>query len=259
MTAVDMRIVVPSRRRAHNMEALRKLVPTASICVEDSEADDYTAAGVPKDHLILHPPLAGIAAVRTWMVDNVKNDIIFQLDDDLTGVRTLVGKIRKVTDPDFILAIIENAAQAAVDLDLGVFCFGCVMNPAMVKPDFRPIRPVQPVFAAFGVRGASKRRRWNSSMNGREDTDWTLRTLLEDRLVYADVRFAFDFGRAFTGRGGNVGLLDDRLFKQATANIKRTWGPFVEFDKPPMFGKPGKRDSSAVSIRVSRTSPLAQR
>ena len=37
---LDLAIVVPSRRRTHNMATSRLLLPTAIVCMDEREADD---------------------------------------------------------------------------------------------------------------------------------------------------------------------------------------------------------------------------
>ena len=47
MKKLDMTIVTPSRRRTHNMGTLRLLLPTARVCVDEREFDDYAAVVPP--------------------------------------------------------------------------------------------------------------------------------------------------------------------------------------------------------------------
>jgi hypothetical protein len=197
------------------------------------------------------------ATVRNWMIEAVAAPILIQIDDDFRGVKAATsGPGRFITDPNDILAILENAAVACSDLGLTTFCFAGTANVSLTKPDHRPISPLQPVFRAFGIMGKARHRKWRTDIPGRADTDWTLRTLLEDRCVYADVRFFFDCGPVFSGRGGNVGLIDAEAFEKSTRELCRTWGRHVSF-KVPNFVK--KREVASISIRVSRTNKLAQR
>src|SRR4051812_19929863 len=108
---IDYAIVVPSRKRPHNMPLLRSLLPTASICIDEREAADY-APHVPADKLLLHPPMEGFPSVLNWMQEAVRNPILIEVDDDFRGVRVNTGSGRFITDPDEILAILENSAQA---------------------------------------------------------------------------------------------------------------------------------------------------
>lgn len=255
MSELDYTIVVPSRKRAHNMPVIRSLLPTALICVDERERYDY-ALHVPSDRLLVHPPMDGLYNVINWMQQTVTSRVLIEIDDDFQRVLSLTGSKRRITDPTEILAILENAARACQDLGLTTFCFSRSANSAMTHPEDRPIRPVQPVCNAFGMMGAARHRPYALEYLGRGDVDWTLRTLLEDRCVYADVRFYFDCGRVFGGRGGNVGLVTPAQFKRTSVDLARRWGRYVSY-KPPAFAR--KRSVAAISIKVSRSNPTAQK
>lgn len=244
-----------SRKRAHNMPLIRELLPSALICIDEREGEDY-APHVPAAQLLLHPPMEIAARVRNWLIDAVAAPILVQIDDDFCGVKSLLGSRRFITNAEEILALIENAVRACKDLGLGVFCWSGTPNITITHPEMRPIHPTQPVFRAFGIMGHARQRKWRTDLPGRADIDWTLRTLLMDRCIYADVRFFFDCGAVFSGRGGNVGLVSAEAFTNSTRELKRTWGQHISF-KAPGFVK--KREVASVSIRVSRSNKIAQR
>lgn len=253
--AIDYAIYVPSRKRVHNMPAIRALLPSAIICVDEREIDDYKDA-VPADKLLPHPPMEGLFGVINWMMDHCKAEIFIEIDDDFCGVRVITEPSRFITDPDEILAIIENAARCCKDLGLTTFCFARTPNIIVTRSDMRPVMPVQPVCNAFGVMGAARHRYYNTQYLGRGDVDWTLRTLLEDRCVYADVRFYFDCGNVFAGRGGNVGIVTPDQFEKTSRLLKQQWGKTVSF-KAPAYQK--NRQVAAIKIAVSRTNKTAQK
>lgn len=254
---LDYAIVVPSRRRPHNMQVIRALLPTALVCIDEREQAEYLEV-VPADKLLLHPPLKppGLPAVMNWMMDAVKQPILVEIDDDFQGVQVNTGSQRYITDPEEILAIIENAARACRDLGLTVFCFSRTPNTTIVRPEERPIVPTQSVCNAFGIMGAARHRKYDTTLTGRADVDWTLRTLLEDRVVLADIRFYFDCGPVFSGRGGNVGIVTADNFAAVSRALARKWGKSVSF-KPPAWVK--RRDVTPIRINVSRTNKTAQR
>jgi hypothetical protein len=251
-----MAIVVPSRRRVHNMPNLLRLLPSAIVCVDERELTEYMDA-VPHKQLIAHPPLdGGLPEVMNWIIDNVKAPILVTVDDDLEGVQATTGSMRYITDSEEILAIIENAAQCCEDLGLGAFCFSRTPNTTVIRPDVRPIVPTQLVAGCRGVMNSARHRKYKTNMHGRADFDWTMQTLLEDRCIYADIRFYFDFGPTYSGRGGSVGLITPEGFEAASRALKARWAGCVSFKAP---GYIKKRNVTAMGIRVSRTSKLAQR
>lgn len=252
---IDYQIVVPSRKRMHNMETIRYLLPSAKICIDEREVDDY-APYVEKSRLLIHPPFDGLAKSINWMMENVEAECLIEIDDDFCGVQVNVGSKRFITDSEEILAILENAMTCTKDLGLTAFCFSRTVNTTIINPTWRPIVPVQSVCNAFGVMGAARHRKYDDTLLGRGDVDWTLQTLLEDRAVYADVRFYFDCGRVFGGRGGNVGLVTPETFRQTSMKILERWGKHVSF-KRMAFQK--NRDVAAVKLAVSRYNKTAQK
>lgn len=255
MRKLDYAIIVPSRKRAHNMGTIKLLLPTATVCVDEREADDY-AAVIPRPQLLVHPPLEGLPAVMNWIQDNVSAEILVEVDDDFQGIRVTTGSKRFITDSDEILAVIENGAQACQDLGLTVFCWSRTPNTTVIHPDVRPIVPTQAVCAAFGLMGAARQRRYDTRLTGRADIDFALGTLLADRCLLADVRFFFDTGDTFAGRGGNVGVVTPEQFTAATRGLVERWGNALSI-KPPGFAK--KRQVAPLRIAVSRTNKVAQR
>jgi hypothetical protein len=61
---LDYKIVVPSRKRPHNMPVITGLLPTSLICIDEREEADY-APFVPKERLLLHPLWKG---ARTFAI-----------------------------------------------------------------------------------------------------------------------------------------------------------------------------------------------
>jgi hypothetical protein len=257
MTLVQesLRIVVPSRRRVRNMPRLLALLPEATVCVAEAERKDY-AVVVPPKQLVCHPNVDGICRIRNWMSRHFQEECLVEIDDDFRGMRNLTGKQRLVEDHEKIAAVIHNAQAVSFDLGIPVFCWSRTQNTAMSQPALLPVRMVQPISCAFGLRGPARQREFDPDMPGRADFDFTLRTLLEDRVVYADMRWYFDHGRIFSGRGGAVGLISEETFKRSTAILHERWGQYVG-RKSPGFIK-GRRTTSLASIKVTRMSPLGK-
>ena len=105
-------IVVPSRRRLENMPTIRRLLPDALICVDESEADEY--AELCEGRLLIHPQMSGLPKIRNWIHANVEADYIAHIDDDFRQVLSQVsvfGNKRKITRAEEISVLIENAGR----------------------------------------------------------------------------------------------------------------------------------------------------
>ena len=257
---LDLAIIVPSRHRPHNMPAIRRLLPSATVCVDEREVDDY-ALVVPRDRLLAHPPMDGFAVVCNWIMDAVAAEILCFVVDDLIRVLVLTGWRRSgrgavITEADTILGIIENAARAALDIGASTFAFSRTANATMLRPAERPLRPVAILSNVFGIMGSARHRKMDPRFAGRNAIELSLRTLLEDRFGYADCRFYFDCGPIFAGRGGNVGLVTAARWAESTRALKETYGKHVGLKRVAIDGR-GKIDT--MRIRVSRANARAQR
>ena len=250
---MKMQIVVPSRGRPQNCQQILALMPDALICVDEREIDDYRVHA-PRKSLLAHPPTTGAPAARNWIIKNVKAECLVQCDDDLKGVRSNIGSKRWITDPEEIAAILHNSMVACSDLGLTTFCYSRTANTTVIRPEERPIVPTQQVYGCWGVMNGARKRLYDETLKSRADLDWTLQTLLHDRIVYADVRFYFDFGSSFSGSGGNSGLVSAADFKASTEIVAKRWGTSISFRRPgymkggdTVAGKPDVRRQSSLA------------
>lgn len=247
------RVVVPSRKRSHLMGHVLRLLPTATIAIDESELPQYEKL-VPPDQLVTHTQTS-VVAIRNWLLDRFTEPYQIQIDDDLQFVETQIGlKKKRITDPIQIEWILENQIVCMNDLGIGVACFSRNRNEGMVKPSAYPFRLVCPISCTMIIGGSARRRRFEPECWGRADADFSLRTLQEDRIMLCDMRFVFFHGPVFSGKGGNVGVLDQEQFAKATAVLKKRWGKYIETEKKGKFGKKDK-GMPAMSIVVKRTSP----
>ena len=219
---------------------------------------------MPENKLLLHPPLPNMPHIHNWMVECealAKYPTLIRMDDDLRRVMALgSSRPRSITDPHEILTIIENSACVCEDLELGVFCWSRQGNTLLIGDLFqRPMRPVQPVFSAFGLMNGARRRKLDPALHGRADVDFTLRTLLEDRIVYADMRFYFDFGPAVAGSGGSAGMINQSDFAEVTKKLARRWGKYFDLSRKTSKGRGNrKRESIGGNIKVLRSNIRGQ-
>lgn len=195
-------------------------------------------------------------AIRNWLSREIQEDCLVEIDDDLVCIRPLIGRQRPVTDPKTIEDVIRTAQVVSADLGINVFCWSRARNVAMAHPELLPVRFVQPVSSSFGLRGAARQRPFDEGLPGRADLDFTMRTLLEDRILYADMRWYFDHGRIFSGKGGAVGMISAEQYRRTTEEIYRRWGRFVGRRRPAWIKRKGS--TSPMSIKVTRHSPLAK-
>lgn len=232
------------------MATMQSLLPNATVCVEDSEVETY-AKYVDREKLWPHPPLGGLNQIISWMMENCKADCMIYCDDDLQGLRPTLTRPALVTDPDVIRDVIENQVVCCHDLQLGVFCWIRSQNKLLLEPEYFPYRLVMPIQGCWGVMNTARRRLFDPGMNGRGDVDFTLETLVRDRVILTDCRWYWDFGRVSAGKGGNAGMLTTDELDTAQRDIETKWGNAVSFGTTDS-GVSGRRTMPRCSIKVSR-------
>jgi len=226
----DYRIVVPSRKRPELMQRLLALVPTATVTVEDNEMVEY-GKYVPPAQLVAHPPLGNIARIRNWIMDTFTEPCIIQMDDDFELMKCLGGAMRSLRQADDILRVIENQVQVATDLNIGIF--GWYPSLPMVGDYFArdPFAFSKPCIGVFGCRGSARHRRFDPKSLGREDMDWTLQAVRDDRIVLCDCRYHASVGTNEKHEGGTLGLINEKMRLAATDYLRIKWGPIIELRK----------------------------
>jgi len=243
-------IAIPTSRRPMRMVRVMELLPTALICIDEREASEYSKL-VPDEKLWLHPPLERMGQIRQWMLDNCEAESLVTIDDDFRGVLTYVGvRIRKITDPNAILQIIENGVNILCDLDLPLYCWN--RNRSLLQ--FRGCDPIGffgPASVSWITRGRGLG--YDTSLFERVDVDFTMQVLLKNRILICERRYYFDGGLMSAGAGGLQGVRTGKLMDESTRTLVRRWGKYVDVET----GMKTKGGNRHMSVRVQRKSPLA--
>jgi hypothetical protein len=243
-----------------------KCFPEAIVCVEDSEAEDYKPV-VPGSQLVLHPPLHGSADIRNWMIDYFQEDCIFQVDDDFKRIQCYcnadVRHVSHITEADHIRGIIDNAHWPAFDLGLGVFSWARFANPMQ----YRPYEPVllcgTPIMCAFGLRGPARRRKFDLSVPHMADLNFAMETYRDDRIAYVDARYYWDFGKIYSGVGGNQGMVSYSQRQNSIRLMRSRWTRYLTVGSAQETSGKGLKsatlrpDTQGISIRIQRKSVQA--
>lgn len=224
-----MKVVIPSKNRADTIEeGALHLFPDAIVCVAESERDDYLKV-VPANQLLLHSDdVTGIAPIRQWILDNVDDEVVVQCDDDVSEVISLIGMTtRKIKDVDSIKAIVMQAAECASDAGCSVFGF----NQSWDVRKFNFLKPFKNCLWVGGLIGIVGRRiKYDTSLKLRADIDFCLQSLLVDRIIWQDSRFAFVHKR-WKGKGGNSTNRSAERHKAEIDYLKRKWGKYLQIEE----------------------------
>jgi hypothetical protein len=200
---MQVEVVIPSHKRAGRIATLG-LLPSAIVCIPESQAPEYRAAH-PLAQLVTHPDsVLGLQAKRNWMYKHFGN--LLMLDDDLTDFRRLylpAGEPVSVQDEARIGTIIHETAYAAKQSGSYLFGFNSNPNPTMYKA----LNPIQLTGwvngCAQGLLAGSKLW-WSTDIKCNCDYWISALNAYHHRTIWKDTRFTFIQADTFTGAGGQA-------------------------------------------------------
>lgn len=220
-----MRVVIPSRMRVDACGHVLRLFPGALVVVHQDEADAYAGLGA---ELLVHPPeVRGIAPLKNWILDNVPDEVVFIVDDDISMLKAMAGRPRRsapITDPRAIRQIVENAAACAQAIGAPVFGFNQNGGDVRKFKNQDPFALSGWVGGAMGIIG--RELRYDSTLKMRADIDFCLQAQLQQRCIFADLRFAFVEQR-FNNTGGNSHMRSAERNQRELAYLKQKWGKWL--------------------------------
>lgn len=243
----DIQIVIPSRQRADLCRKTVRLFPSdrITVCVDESEVDDYTKANVGCP-IVPHPPLASMNRIREWMLQHFPARCLVQCDDDVKGLWCMIGqKPRRITEPAALFQIIYNSAAIADELGLSIFTYNCIGANTRYLFEFDPFRFNRVEASFYGTIGRDIH--FDTALRLHGDVDLTLTALLKERIVWMDSRFSVD--RDFmTLAGGNSVNRGAGQSEIAQSYLKQKWGRWFRVMKR------GARMNPVVSVQRRQTS-----
>lgn len=145
-----VKCVILSHKRANKVDTLHT-ISNCSVCVPESQADDYSHH-YPDADIIAHPDsVRGLSPKIRWVHEKFKNVIMF--DDDLNAMRrtyvdTAFDEGFVVKDPDLAYDIVQSTAFTAKEAGCVFFGFSNSARPL----DYSPMKPYK--LSGYGVGGS---------------------------------------------------------------------------------------------------------
>jgi hypothetical protein len=220
-----------------------KLFPDAVLVVPESEKENYS--GYKLQIKTVPDEIVGLSKLRNWVLDNFCEEIILMVDDDVKCLSYVAGYLtRRIIEPEVVWQIVENTGLCAKDI--GTSCFGFNQNWDSRKYQHnKPFKLSGWCGGAIGVVGR-KIRFFERNML-KVDIDYCLETMLKDRILWIDNRYAFYQIRNINV-GGNSTFRTKEKVRQEIANLKEKWGKF--------FVHKYTRTGEEVQIKVDRTQTI---
>lgn len=249
-------VVILSRKRSDTLpKQTLRLMPWATVTVDESEMDDYLKI-LPREQLLPHPTFPTMADLRNWLLERSKDaEFHVQVHDDLKALRCLVGwRARQYTDPAIIAAVIERTAICARDAGCGMFGFGNLQGGGAYYSPFKPFKLNRYIRNVIGyVRGHGLT--WDPEMMGHYDVDVSLSSLLKHRITWRDERWTFTDAPLASNRGGFAGIRTAESLKEGRENLIGKWGAHVRFQARSDRVSKGQSRTEATVINVRRRDP----
>jgi len=216
-----MKITIPSLSRSSKVGKTVDLVGKKNVCVyiHKRELDDYTKHLSKSIIKVMPDDLFGVGAVRKFMLEDnrqsQKDSYIFQLDDDVTYMKyKFADKTKHVAEPDHVLAVIDNVARMADEIETPLFGFMAQQNPRYGNQ----LSAFQ--FNGMVSMGLGILYKHLGSINFdprlvlKNDLDFWLQTKYYKRYVLLDTRYCLVYGLTWTAQGGcSVNRNDETLAK----------------------------------------------
>jgi hypothetical protein len=233
-----------------------KLLPNATVCVPESQLDDYTRV-IGRDRILTHPdtvlgltpklnwlldfwhsifawrrPPKGLSGPpRTWRAWQQASALVF-IDDDITSVQrcfTQPGEPATIRDPDLIESIITNTARVA--RDVGAYYFGWEASNGALRY-YTGLKPIMLTGYINGCAMGFRRGhalRFDERIVAKNDFDIAAANAHKHRLCIKDCRYTFCQKETFTGRGGQSAYRTNQTEKRDVALLQRKWGDLFHF------------------------------
>ena len=224
---LSLRLIILSRSRSRSITS-HKLFATATLLVPASEADHYAHTGL-EIHTI-PDEIAGISAVRNWVLRYFTEDAIVMLDDDISACVCMVSlKTRKLSIPETI-AMLENSAWCARGAGARLFGWHQRSAPRLLQRN-DPFGVNHWVGGAVGVvrdenGGVPK---WDELLKCKCDIDATLQELMDTRLVWNEARCYFVQQRD-KNLGGNSLYRSEERIATEKRYLKSKWKSHIRLE-----------------------------
>lgn len=213
------------------------------VLVPESEKELYQAR---IDNPIITVPdsIQGLGRLRNWILDHFSEQTIIMLDDDIRCMYYLAEeKSKRILDDEKVAQILINTS--VISRDMGVKVFGYSQTDIRKFNGSEPFKLNTWVGTVIGVNGRKYRFRDDKF---KVDIDYTLQSLLVDRIIFQDMRYLFSTSRD-NNRGGNATFRNMADYEKSLETLKKKWGACLRV-------KNHKTSNININLNVPRKAPI---
>lgn len=232
-----MKFLIPSSGRTDFIQNTVKLFGTKDVLVyvKEREYDNYRKVLPDKNLRSYSNKIIGMGAIRKHMLqDNLKEDYVFQVDDDVTEFEYEFTKKlspERIVDPEHIKRIVYNAYCAANDIGTCLFGFISSGGPNLYT-QLNHVLFSGAIFCGIGIiprhLGSVM---FDERMIVNEDHDFVLQTKYYKRFLFMDGRYSIRYRKVWTQEGGCPTIRNSETLEKCRNLLKKKWGNAVVFNK----------------------------
>lgn len=238
--------IILSRGRSSTI-CTHNVLKDFDLVVPTSEVDKYkTVVHNANDIVQIPDSIKGLGAVRNWVLDYYKDEILVMFDDDIDCFFSLLNiKAFKITDVDMIDLIIDNCASNCLEAGASMFSFNQVQGDIRKYDHTQPFNLKTWTGTIVGVIG--RKYKFTEINKTKVDADYSLQCLLKDRIVWVDNRFSFGCKRDNNVGGNSLYRNQDSVNKEIQF-LKDKWGKHIKITE--------RENKYSLKLNIDRTQKI---
>lgn len=215
---------IPSYKRYDKLHDKKLLSAGCTYVVRKSEEQLYKAEGV-EVIAVEDEKINSLGKVRQWIIDNAKEDVVIQIDDDVKRLAyTFKNSTQYLTETQVIDEVMR-ISQILLDLELGFASLPMNPDPRRHVSEFS-WKAITGGVCWFNKK--SLRGKYEPNLM-KVDADFMMQELLYNRICIIPDYLCL-YAEYDTNKGGNntnksyIRLVEDNDY------LKKKWGRYYDFD-----------------------------
>ena len=218
-------IYVPSYKRYDCVHDKKLLSAGFTYVVRQSEENLYRAEGVKNLIAVEDEKINSLGKVRQWIIDNAKEDVIIQIDDDVEKLGYVLKPNVRYLEESEVIDELLRVSQILLDLKLGFASLS--MTPDLRRHNSEFIWKAITGGVCWFNKKAIKGKYEPELM--KVDADFMLQELLHNRICIVPDYIGL-YAQHDTNKGGNNGNKTYTRLVTANNYLKTKWGKHYDFD-----------------------------